>query len=418
MKHLRIALLCQHYYPDLVSTGLHMTDLAEVLAARGISVTVICGSPVLSEASAKGLPSRSTRGGVAIERVAGARTYHYGMLGRGLSAVTLIIASAWRVLRRRSDYDGVVVTTDPPFIGLVGWLFSRVFQMRYVAVVYDVYPDTAIRLGVVSADSVAGRLWNRATRAILNRAERVVVIGRDMQRVIAKKLAADRHGRIRLIANWTNERTVRPVDRDCNDFRREHGLSGHYVVQYSGRLGRTHNIEPLVEAAAELENEGVVVQIIGDGAKGAALRRLARSRNVQFLPYQPLDRLAQVLAAADLGVVCLGSSFTGLSVPSKAYGILAAGVPVLGMLDEDSEIGRMLVEHDCGVVVPNATAADIVRVVRRLRAEPGRDEQLGRNARSAFLAHYTLARAAGEYEALLRETFLPRAARVVMGTRS
>jgi glycosyltransferase involved in cell wall biosynthesis len=306
-----------------------------------------------------------------------------------------------------------VLTTNPPFLGLGAWALSRLGVLPYVLIVYDVYPEIASRLGVLKEGSLIERLWQRATRLVLNEAAAVVVIGRDMERIVAAKVRSGQRERMRLIPNWSDADAVAPVPRERNTFVAEHQLSDRFVVQYAGRMGRTHNLEPLVEAAALLRDRPIVFQLIGDGTKRAALLAWCRQRgltNVAFLPYQPMERLAEVLSAADLSVVCLDRHFTGLSVPSKTYGVMAAGRALLGFLEPESEIGRTIIERDCGVVLSDPTADAVARVLTELMADRPRLARLGANGRTAYLQDFTLSRAAQRYDACLAAA-LPAARR-------
>ena len=313
-------LLCQHFSPELVSTGMHMTELATRLHRLGWEITVICAQPSLSlESTNERVPRREIRDGVRVRRVWAVGS-HRNLVSRGLLASTFLLSSLVEVIRSRRDIDGLVVTTNPPFLGLVGRLAAALLRIPYVVIVYDVYPDLAGRLGVIKENGVAYRVWNALTRFFLRGATRLIVIGEDMRALVAAKLGA-KAPPTELIHNWSDESHVGPVDDDDNTFLRDHGGRAAFIVQYSGRMARTHNLEPVLEAAALLVEEQVRFQFIGDGAKKATLRARAAELgldNVEFLPYQPREILDQVLSAPDLAVVCLDSRFTGVSVPSKA----------------------------------------------------------------------------------------------------
>jgi colanic acid biosynthesis glycosyl transferase WcaI len=147
----------------------------------------------------------------------------------------------------------------------------------------------------------------------------------------------------------------------------------------------------------------VLFQFVGEGAKKRKLRVLVEEyglRNVQFLPYQPMHRLAEMLSAADLAVVCLELGHTGISVPSKAYGVLASGTPMLGILDPDGEIGQMIADTGCGVLVePNGES--VAEVIQELMTDVAKLGAMSAAARTAFLERYTLAKAAAAYDAVL-----------------
>jgi glycosyltransferase involved in cell wall biosynthesis len=402
----RIALVCQHFYPEMVSTGIHMTELMTRLTELGWHVVVYCAKPIWGEEADEGrpVPPRILYRGVRILRLPTIGKHRGSLLSRGIFAVSFMFGVAVRLLADRDEYDGLVITTDPPFLGVLGWIYWHLLRKPYMLIVYDVFPDIAINLGVVSPRSWFARAWGMATKLMLRGASVIVVIGRDMAEIVRRKVPRRRHDRIVLIPNWSDERRVRPVPRESNAFRAEHELDHHFVVQYAGRFGRTHNVEQLLDAAGQLVDTNAIFQFVGDGWKKDRLERLAaegRLRNVRFLPYQPMDRLAEMLSAADLAVVCLGTPFTGLSVPSKTYGILASGTPILGLLDPDSEIGRMIDETGCGVTLGDPDPDRIAAVIRELMADPARRRSMSEAGRRAFLERYSLERSTRAYDEAL-----------------
>jgi glycosyltransferase involved in cell wall biosynthesis len=401
----RLVLLCEHFYPEMISTGMHMTELATRLTELGWDITVYAAKPAWgseaddSESAAKEIVYE----GVRILRVPTIASQRGSLVDKTLAAVSFALSVSWAVWRDRRRYDGMIITTNPPFMGALGWLFTRVYRRPYLLIVYDVFPEFAISLGVLKPDSLLTRGWRWLTGAILANAAVVVVIGRDMADLIRRKMPARRHDRVVLIPNWSDERHVRPVPPEENSFRAEHGLEGRFVVQYSGRLGEKHNLEPLIDAARMLSDTNVLFQFVGEGAKKAKLQDMVARyalTNVQFLPYQPMDRLAETLSAGDISVVCLEAGHTGISVPSKAYGVMAAGTPILGMLDPEGEIAQTIKETGCGVLV-DANPDDVAATIRDLIDDPSRTEAMGRAARQAFLEKYTLTHAAEAYNRAL-----------------
>jgi glycosyltransferase involved in cell wall biosynthesis len=398
-------LLCEHFYPEMISTGMHMTELATRLAELGWEITVYTAKPSwgTDEGDGRAVPKELVHEGVRILRVPTIGSQRGGLVSKTVASVSFVLSAAWALLRQRSDHAGMIITTNPPFLGVLGWLVSRLRRRPYLIIVYDVFPDFAVSLGVLRADSWLAKVWARTTRLILAGAAVTVVIGRDMLDLIKRKMPERTHDRIVVIPNWSDERHVHPIPREENTFRAEHHLQDRFVVQYAGRLGEKHNLEPLIDAARLLEGEPVLFQFVGEGAKKPKLQAMAaehRLRNVQFLPYQPMHRLAEMLSAADLAVVCLEAGHTGISVPSKAYGVIAGGTPLMGILDPDSEIGQMIKETGCGLLV-EPEGREIARAIRGLVAEPERREAMGEAGRAAFLEKYTLSAAARAYDAAL-----------------
>jgi glycosyltransferase involved in cell wall biosynthesis len=411
MHDKRIALLCQHFYPEMISTGLHMTELALGLNRLGWRIHVYSAQPsLILDAANPEVPGSMEYEGIRISRVRTLGQYGTNPVSRALFGVSYTLASTMRVIASRSSISGLLITTNPPFLALVGVIGKLLLGLPYVLIVYDVYPDIAVRLGVLRPNSAAAWLWERATRLMLRHAASIVVIGRDMDDRIRAKLDPRQHAKTRLVFNWSDESTVAPVPRESNAFRAEQQITEHqFVVQYSGRMALTHNLEPLIEAAERLRDKPVVFQFIGDGAKKSALQQLVSDRaltNVRFLPYQPLQRLRETLSAADLSVVCLEAAYTGLSVPSKTYGIMASGTPILGFVDPASEIGRTILENDCGAVLADPTGANIAGLIEKLLAQPEELKRWASNGYAAFKAHYTLSRAASLYDEILSEAFV------------
>ena len=399
----RVALLCQHFYPEMVGTGLHMTELASSLSERGWNLRIYCSGVLEIEdppASCEILP------GIEIRRVHWAQRSNRKIASRLAGAASFVVAVGTALIRDRCDLKALLVTTNPPFLGLAALAARWLFGLPYVLIVYDVYPDIAVKLGVIKGGSLIGRLWGLLSRVTLNGAATAIVIGRDMEEVIRSKVTRTTVPVVN-IPNWFDERKVKQQRHAANRFVRDSGVEGRVVVQYAGNMGRTHNLEPLISAAIELRHEtNLLFQFIGDGANRPAIERMvldANLANVQFFPYQPITRLSDVLSAADLAVVVLSSGFTGLSVPSKAYGAMAHGVPILGLVEPWSEIGRVIVESGCGVVLHPASAERIVEVLRDLVRHPDKFRSMGDAGQSAFQASHTLSRAARSYDAVLRD---------------
>jgi glycosyltransferase involved in cell wall biosynthesis len=320
-----------------------------------------------------------------------------------------VFFTALRAVRKAGDYDGIILGTNPPFLGLAGLLVKWLRRRPYVVIVYDVYPETAIESGLLGRRSLTAAIWGRVARWIARGAEGNIVIGRDMARVISRKLGPCGTKGLHVVCNWSDEGTVYPVPKSQNGFRKQYNPGNAFLVQYSGTIGRTHNVEGLIEVAGMLNDENILFQFVGDGHKKSKLQDMVRQRglaNVQFLPFQPVGALAQVLSAADLALVCLAPAFTGLSVPSKTYGIMAAGVPVLAFVDAESEIGLTIKETGCGLVLANPSGAEVARAILALKGDPDRLRDMGKRARETFQARYTLAHAAASYDKILGEVFL------------
>lgn len=410
MAQKKLALICQHFYPEMLSTGLFMTQIATGLVQRGWRMRVYCAQPLYMPGGINNedTPRYLEYEGIEIIRVPTLSTARNSLVRRLLNALTFLLAITWYLLRDRHTLLGVINTTNPPFLGLVAWLAKWGLGLPFLTIVHDVYPDVAVQLGILARFSPLTWLWERLTRLIFNQSVGLIVIGRDMATLVRTKLSRRSAVLMTLIHHWADEAYVYPVARGKNSFVTEHGLTDRFVIQYAGRMGRVHNLEPLIEAAQQLQDTPAFFQFIGDGAKRAKLETQVQAlglQNVQFLPYQPYERLAETLSAADLAVVCLDSAATGASVPSKTYGLLASARPILALVDPASEIGQMVTETGCGLILANATGTQVAATIRQLMNAPELAHKLGQNGYQAFQQKYNLNAALEQYDLCMRRYF-------------
>ena len=401
--------MCQHFYPEMLSTGLLITQLAVGLAKRGWSIRVYCGQPVYTDAAKTMRASAKCESyhGVEIVRVGALGSGRRSLLSRGLNWLTFLGGVAFAVWRDRHTLDGIVNTTNPSIIGIVPLLLKLIVGLPFVTIVHDVYPDVAVRLGVLNAKSPLTRIWEGLTRQIFRHSRGLITLGHDMATLVAEKTGAA-NVPIVVIPNWADPAKIRPIPREVNQFAQQHNPDAQFLVQYAGRMGRTHNLEPLLDAAVHLQADPIQFQFIGDGAKRATLAQRTqehRLANVQFLPYQPFSQLAETLSTADLAVVCLDDAFTSVSVPSKTYSAMACGLPILALLDPASEIGRTIETHNCGIVLPNATGSQVAHHIKMLANNKHERDQLGKNALDAFQTYFTVDKAVDAHHENLQAWF-------------
>jgi glycosyltransferase involved in cell wall biosynthesis len=289
----------------------------------------------------------------------------------------------------------------------VAWVLNRMRGFPYTLLIHDVYPDVAIRLGILSEKGIAARLWRLLNRCAYKRARAIIVLSERMREALAEHPGVDRE-KLVVIHNWVDPAWIHPLDKGENPFVHEQGLSEKLVVLYSGNMGRHHDLETLIEAADRCrERPDVLFLFIGDGAKKGALVARARERgldNVRFLPYQPLDRLPYTIPAADIGVVTLERGVEGLCVPSKLYTYLAAGVAILGLVARGSEVDDTIGEFDCGFRVDQMDVTSVVEALERWASQPALLKRHKRNARRALEERYTRSQALQRYIEVLSLT--------------
>lgn len=387
---MRLIILNQFFYPDHSATSQLMTDLAESLVGRGFEVTALCGRGRYN--GGERLAPREEYRGVRVER-AWATSFGKGAaIGRLADYFSFYLGGAWKLLTL-PRHDVVMALTTPPLIGMLALMICRLKGMKLTALVQDIYPDVGVALGTFKEGGFATRVLDRLNRLVLAHADRIIVLGDCMREKVAAKVGGDAEGRIDVIHNWADGEKIRPLkDGERNNFLRQHGLSGRFVVEFSGNLGRVNDFDTPLEAARLLkEREDIIFLLIGDGAKAGEIKDYVRRhdlKNVRLLPYQPREALLYSLAAGDAHLVTLAEGLAGLSVPSKTYGILAAGRPVLFIGDPRSDIARLVTEHGCGEVVSSGDAPRLARIVSAWADDSSMPARMGVHARELFLRYF------------------------------
>ena len=353
-----------------------MTELCEDLSAEH-DITFIAGPSYHVNGLPRRLWSREAHGNVSIVRTWGTRLPKTRLPLRLANLGTYYALAALAAFRHQPP-DIVIAETDPPLLGALGAMLKRRWGCRFVYNVRDLYPDIARVTGGVRSRLLL-RLLESGNRMAYEAADRIVVLGRDMgDRVIAKGVPPER---VAVVPDWVDCERIAPLE--SNPFRVEFG--DKFVVMYSGNLGLSQQLEVVLSAADRLrDDQRVVFVFIGEGARKPWLMRRAEALNlpnVMFLPYRPKDQLAQSLGAADLHLIPLSAGTTGCLVPSKIYGILAAGRPFAAIMDADAEVARLARDNRVGFVCAPGDDGALARLVSEALAAPSELRQMGQRAR-------------------------------------
>jgi hypothetical protein len=364
---LRVLLLNQCFYPDVVSTAQHLTDLAKGLSERGHEVTVVASDRGYDDPAVR-FPRRELWNNVKIIRIPSLSLGKNTKLKRALNFASFLLVCALRLMTL-PRFDVVVALTSPPLISFLAALFVSLKGGRFCFWVMDLNPDEAIAAGWLPKNSKVTRMLQRLLVYSLNRADLVIVLDRFMKdRVLSKGITPNR---VKVLPPWSHDEVVCYSIQGRKSFRSKHGLTEKFVVMYSGNHSPCHPLDTLLDATLALsKHEELAFCFVGGGTEQNKVREFSRRhklRNLICLPYQPLDSLSDSLSAADLHVVVMGDEFTGIVHPCKIYNILRIGVPVLYIGPPESHISDIAVQFQ-SAQISVAQHGDSISVVEQITA--------------------------------------------------
>jgi colanic acid biosynthesis glycosyl transferase WcaI len=395
----RLLVLNQYYWPGVEATAHLLSQLCEALA-DDFEITVVTGHLHGHEE----LPDEEERNGVRIVRVRSTAFERTQLHRRAANYVSYLGDSIATALRGPKP-DLVLCMTDPPIVGDIGLVVARRFGVPLLVISQDVFPEIAVRLKRLENRVLVGVLRG-LVGLYLRRADRIVAIGETMKKRLEEKGAPSE--RIAVIPNWVDTSAVEPRPRD-NAWAVKNKLAGRFVVMHSGNVGHAQDLDTLVRAATFLRDlDDLRIVIVGFGARHTEIVALAErldldESRVRFRPYQPREVLSDSLSAADVHFVGLAKGLSGFVVPSRLYGILAAGRPVIVGAEPESETARLVREVECGIVLPPGRPELVATAIRD--AYDGRYDldEMGARGRAYVVAEADREVAIGRYRTLLEE---------------
>lgn len=347
----KILFLCQVFYPDSTSTSQLFTSMFADMVKEGIEIEVLCSFPS-GDPSKAGLPRREMYQGVSIRRFGLRIDHKKSIVHRTLAYLGYMIPLALTLLFRRQH--GVVFgVTNPPFVAQILYMVSLVRRMPYQYMILDQYPESLIALGM-KRSSLLARLWMWGNRLAYQKAEKMIVLGRDMTTLLVENYDIERE-RIVYIPHWSAVEAPDPLPIAESEMVDRLGLRDKVIFQYSGNMGMWHDIDILVRAAKEVEDdERIHFLLIGNGARLANAKRLSEElecRNITWHPFVPLSEVRASLSSCHIAIISLRAGFEGVAVPSKLYGILMSGRGIIAQVPAKTETALQVEEDDCGIAL-------------------------------------------------------------------
>jgi colanic acid biosynthesis glycosyl transferase WcaI len=404
-KKRRLWVVTELYYPEETSTGYYLTKIAEGLAGD-FEVRVICGQP---NYSARGVsaPKFEKHRGVSIRRVFGTRFDKNVIPLRLLNMLSLSLSVFFKGVFGFKKNDLILVVTTPPLLPFVTALAAALRGAALIPLIHDNYPEILVAADKAGADSVFTGILNYLNRKLFERAFRIIVVGRDMRELVARKLSGRETEKIKVIPNWAELETVAPHGRDDNALLKELGLTDRLVFLYAGNMGFPNDIESFLEVAGHFRDDPRFHLIfLGTGVKRKLLETGVKSKNlnnITILDPRPRSEQNIFLNACDVAIVSLVDKMWGVSMPSRTYNILAAGKPILALCEKASEIDLVVREENIGWSIRPSDPQTLLETFESIYGQKDSLREMSARSRRAALAKYKLDDALDKYRTVLNE---------------
>ncbi len=402
---MRVLIYSYNYYPEPIGIAPLMTELAEGLVRQGHEVRVVTGMPNYPQRQVyEGYRDKfyctETRNGVLIQR-----SYIWvkpkpSLLDRLLLDGSFVISSFFQALRGWRP-DVILLTVPPLPVCLPAALLGTIYGCPIVLNVQDILPEAAVHVGLLRNKTMI-RVMESLERFSYRTAHTVSVIAEGfVENLVNKGVPAQK---ITCIPNWVDTQFIRPLDKAHNAFRKTHGLEDKFVVMYSGNIALTQGLETVVEAAVRLQQHPeIAFVIVGEPKAIAKLQEYCNvcgATNVRLLPFQPREKLPDMLAAADVGLIVQKHNVVSFNMPSKTQVLLASGRAIVASVPSTGSAAKAIEKSRGGIVVPPENPKELAACLLDLYKNPDLVEKLGYQGRQFAIERYSFEQALSQYENL------------------
>lgn len=411
MKKKKIAFVINYFYPDLASTGQLMTELCQHLQSD-FNITVIAAQP--GYAGEKVVTNKTFEEdyleNIKIIRIRLPEVDKTSKLSRMRYIFSYFIFANVALLREKG-VDVIYTISQPPILGgFIGTICKFLKRSKHIYNVQDFNPEQAAAISYTNKESIF-KIAKKIDMLNCRYADKVILVGNDMSETLKSRFLGKQVPNHVVINNWTNEKEIIPLEKNeprIQQFLKENGLQDKFIVMYSGNVGLYYDLENIIKITNHLkEYKDLVFVFIGEGAVKKDMQAFVNENgisNVHFLPYQPKENIKYSLNAADIHLVVNQKGIKGVSVPSKIYGVMAAGKPILGVLEQDSEAQMLIDKSNCGLVVEPKEYQDIIEAIQELyNMNRNQLKQIGLNGRDYLDEHLKREISINKYRKILKE---------------
>ena len=400
----KIIFINRFFYPDQSATSQLLSDLVFDLAKDHNAIHVITSRMQIDD-STVALPTFELVAGVNIHRLTTSKFGRFTLVGRLFDYLTFYLVLFFKLMAIVKKGDTVICKTDPPLHSIIAqpivWLRGGIL----INWLQDIFPEIASALKIKGMTGILGRLLINMRNRSLHGAHINVVLSDNMAAILRSQGIADK--RIKIVPNWSNSNSLTPISHSDNTIRSKYGFGDHFIVGYSGNMGRAHDFTTILAAAEKLQDHPeIIFEFVGSGIHLPWIKSESKKRglkNIFFRAHQQRKSLAESLSVANIHLVSLLPELEGLCFPSKLYGIAAVARPILFVGDQNGDIGKILQKNHCGIAVALGDSSTLAREISNLWQNRELCESMGNNARKMLQESYDQHHAISSWRKILED---------------
>jgi len=387
----QVVVVTEHFSPAIGATAQLVTDLVDILSLTH-NITVVTATPSCFSGRSK----------YSVVRLGTSSKASTNVLKKAFDGLSFLLQATVWLFKHSSSSTILLLVSNPPFIGALGVLLRLLKSSKYIYLLQDLFPRSAVLTGVLPAKGPITYFWTSLMSVVLSTSSHIIVLNENMK----KRCSKDFHlpgNKITSIDNWAVE-CASSVSKADNPVAIKWNLTRTFTVQYSGNFGRLHDMLTILESCRLLSHKPIKFTFIGDGAKRTQILRYIEHynlENVSLYPYQSRSDLTFSLGACDVSVISIIPGSEDTVAPSKFFGIIASGKPVLFIGNPTSDIAQLLSDYQCGLSIPPGDPAALSQAILHLSENPKRVEQLGLNAKELYRLRFSPVISAEAYSKII-----------------
>lgn len=397
-KERDVLFLCQFFYPDKVSSAMLPFQTATYLSKNGKTVDVITGSSDKKNIKVDDEEFKN----INTKRIRYLKLNKNNSIKRLISYFSFMLSMFFQIFKLKK-YKVIVVYSNPPILPIIAVLGKKIFGCKVIFVSYDIYPEIAINLGVISKDSIMSRTMSKVNTFVFKNVDQVVALSKDMKSYLLSQRPIE-EDKIQVIYNWATEKNSNE-DLEIEEFKKFNS-NNKLIISYFGNMGKAQDIDTIINVMNDnrLKNKEILFLFAGHGKEKEKLEKLSKeNKNIIVKGFLTGNEFQEALSITDVFIVSLESGLGGLAVPSKTYSYIQVGKPIISIMEKSTELSQDISQYNMGISVTNGDYSKIVEEVIDLYNNPNRLKEMEINVKNIFDKKYNTSIQLKKYDTMINE---------------